>query len=541
MKQRMLDSRLARLGRGGDATRLCRGLRGLEKESLRVDRDGYLSRTSHPQALGSALTHPYLTTDYSEALPELVTPPYPSNWETLQFLCDLHTFMSSRLGDEILWAQSMPCRIPPGDGVPIARYGTSNIGQLKTVYRRGLGHRYGRTMQTISGVHFNYSLPPDFWPWWREREQSELELRQFVSGQYMGAIRNYRRFAWLLIYLFGASPAVCKSFPTQRTAYLEELDGETLFAPFGTSLRMSDIGYRNRSQSELQISMNSLDDYLEGMVSAVTSPHPRYEEIGVLVDGVYRQLNANTLQFEAEYYSPIRPKPSAGIDRRSTVALREDGVAYLEVRTLDLNMMDPLGVNQVQLRFIEALLIYCLLVESPPINGREQEEIDARDLLVAREGRRPGLELPRAGGQEGLRTWAREILAGVREVAALLDEGNARGQGKNGEEAGEEAGEESGDDYVNAVDAQVAAVAEPELVPSAQILHHMRAEGASFFELALETSRQQHRYFQALRLSAEKEAWLEAVASDSLANQSRLEAESTQPFADYLRDYFAQV
>ena len=521
MKNRLLDSRLAWLSDGDNASRLRRGLRGLEKESLRVDRHGYLARTPHPRSLGSALTHPYLTTDYSEALPELVTPPYPSNWETLQFLCDLHIFAATRLHDELLWAQSMPCRIPPPDGVPIAAYGTSNLGRMKSVYRRGLGFRYGRAMQTISGVHFNYSVPLDFWKPYSDREESCRNLKDFISHQNMAAIRNYRRLAWLLLYLYGASPALCKSFWTDRSPFLQELDAETWFAPHGTSLRMSDIGYRNRSQSELRVSVNSLDDYLADMLAAVTTSNARYEAIGVLVDGVYRQLNANTLQIEAEYYTPIRPKPPAGNTHRPIVALREEGVAYLEVRTLDLNMMDPAGINQMQLRFVEALLIYCLLTDSPPIDSAEQEEIDARDLLVAREGRRPGLELPRGGRTVPLTHWANEVLAGVREIAALLDEGD--------------------DGYVDAVDIQLAAIAEPERTPSAQILRQLRTEGASFFELALETSRQQHRYFAALRLPAEKEAWLEELARESLARQARLEAESNQPFADYLRDYVARV
>jgi len=521
MEHRLLDSRLAWLSDRDNASLLRRGLRGLEKESLRVDGRGYLAHTRHPHGLGSALTHPYLTTDYSEALPELVTPPYPSNWETLQFLCDLHIYVAKHLEDELLWAQSMPCRIPSGDKVPIAAYGSSNAGKLRSVYRRGLGFRYGRAMQTISGVHFNYSAPLEFWKFLYEREPSDLSLKDFISHQYMGAIRNYRRLAWLLIYLFGASPAFCKSFPTARTPYLRELDADTWFAPFGTSLRMSDIGYRNRSQSELQISMNSLDDYLAGLVTAVTTSNPRYEAIGVLADGEYRQLNTNTLQIEAEYYSPIRPKPPADNPHRPTVALRENGVKYLEVRTLDFNMMDPLGVNAQQLRFVEALLLYCLLNDSPPIDSAEQAEIDERDLLVAREGRRPGLELPCGGRAVRLARRAGDVLARIREIAALLDEND--------------------DGYVDSVEAQVASAEDAERTPSAQILQHIRSEGASFFELALETSRRQHRYFSELNLPAGKEAWLDELARESLEQQARLEAESGQSFEDYLREYFSEV
>ena len=513
----MLDSQLVWLRDEDNAAWLRHGLRGLEKESLRVDCSGGLSLRPHPEGFGSALTHPHLTTDYSEAMLEFVTPPYPSNWETLQFLCDLHSFVMGNLGDELLWPQSMPCLMPAELEIPIADYGKSNLGRLKSVYRNGLGFRYGRPMQAISGLHFNYSLPFGFWEPYRERRQSRQPLRDFISEQYMALIRNYRRHAWLLIYLSGASPALCKSFSAQRHGVLEDFDAQTWYAPFGTSLRMSDIGYRNKSQAALRVSANSLDRYVTELTAAVTTPNPDYASIGVVVDGEYRQLNSNTLQIENEYYSPIRPKPPADNPDRPTRALKQAGVAYVEVRTLDLNMMDPVGVNQAQLRFIETLLIYCLLVDSPPIDAREQAEIDARDLLVAREGRRPGLKLPRGGREVALRDWALEILNPVREIAAVLD------------------ADEEG--YLSAAHAQIAAASEPQLTPSAQLLSHMRSAGASFSEFALEVSRAHALYFSSLQPSPAKLELLRRLAAESVREQQRLEALPQQPFDEYLRAY----
>ena len=186
----------------------------------------------------------------------------------------------------------------------------------------------------------------------------------------MGLIRNYRRCAWLVTYLFGASPAFSKSFRPEGHALLQELDGATWYTPFGTSLRMSDLGYRNKDQARLGISANSLAEYVAGLVSAVTTIDPRYEKIGVVVDGEYRQLNANILQIENEYYSAIRPKPSKVSQSRITVALRTLGVEYVEVRTLDLNLTDPVGINQNQLRLLEALLIY-LSAHPEPADRRD--------------------------------------------------------------------------------------------------------------------------------------------------------------------------
>ena len=516
-----LASRLQWLREPGLAALVRRGLRGVEKESLRVDARGRLAHTPHPRALGAALTHPYLTTDYSESLPEFVTPPLHSHWETLQFLCDLHAYVQRRLDGELLWPASMPCVLDKDAEIPIAYYGTSNAGLLKTVYRRGLGFRYGRSMQAIAGVHFNYSPPAGLWPAYRERVGARVPLADFRSAELMGLVRNYRRHAWLVTYLFGASPALCKSFRPEGHELLTELDRGTWHAPFATSLRMSDLGYRNKTQARLAISANSLAEYVAALSAAVTTVEPRYAAIGVVVDGEWRQLNANILQIENEYYSSIRPKPSKASHHRPLGALRLTGVEYVEVRTLDLNLTDPVGVNQNQLRFLEALLLYCLLADSPPIDADEQSEIDRRDLTVAREGRRPGLALQQRGRARTLASWGLEVVDSVAEIADLLD---ADGEG-----------------YVGAVELARAALRDPERTPSAALLRDLRAERATFFEYTLALARGHRDYFLGLGLGAEQERRLEDVAAESLAEVAALESAPAPPFDAYLRGYFADV
>jgi glutamate--cysteine ligase len=506
---------------GGRAALIRRGLRGVEKESLRVRADGTLSRLPHPTGLGAALTHPYITTDYSESLPELVTPPQRTQWETLQFLCDLHAFIEPRLGGELLWPSSMPCELPADDEIPIAHYGPSNPGRMKTVYRRGLGYRYGRAMQAIAGVHFNYSLPAAFWPEYRDFAHRAEPLAEFRSAELMGLVRNYRRCAWLVTYLTGASPALGRSFRPDGHELLAELDAATWYAPYATSLRMSDLGYRNKTQGRLSISANSLAEYLAGMRSAVTTEEPRYAAIGIVVDGEYRQLNANILQIENEYYSTIRPKPSKASKRRPLVALAEGGVDYVEVRTLDLSSADPVGMNQSELRFIEALLIYCLLADSPPIEANEQAEIDVRDLTVAREGRRPGLMLVDGGRERTVRERGLELIAGIREVAELLD-ADAEG-------------------YVAAVDAADEALRDPERTPSAGLLAALRSERASFFEYTLALARTHAAYFRDFALAAAREQALIETARRSLDEAEAMAGKDARPFPDYLRDYFAET
>jgi glutamate--cysteine ligase len=515
------ESRLQWLRADGRATLIRRGLRGVEKESLRIASDGSLSQRPHPKSLGAALTHPYITTDYSEALPELVTPPHHTNWETLQFLCDVHAFIAPRLDGELLWPASMPCELPADDAIPIADYGPSNVGRMKTIYRRGLGHRYGRAMQAIAGVHFNFSLPIDFWARYRERERRSEPLAEFRSAELMGMVRNYRRCAWLVTYLFGASPALCRSFRPAGHELLTELDAATWYAPFATSLRMSDLGYRNKTQGRLSIRANSLAEYVGGMRAAVTTEEPLYAAIGVRVDGDYRQLNANILQIENEYYSTIRPKPNKASKLRPLTALSHDGVDYVEVRTLDLNSADPVGVNQAELRFLESLLVYCLLAASPQIDDDEQREIDERDLTVAREGRRPGLAFHDHGRQRPLRDAGLALLDGVRGVAELLDV-DAQG-------------------YVAAIEAAAEALHEPERTPSAALLAALQSEQASFPEYTLALAREHAEYFRAFTLTPERERMLEDVARRSLADAEALVGRDPRSFEDYLSAYFSQA
>jgi glutamate--cysteine ligase len=517
----ILQARLARLANAGAAPLFAQARRGVEKESLRVAPDGYIAATPHPRALGSALTNAYITTDFSEALLEFVTPPLGNGWEVIQFLCDLHQFAQSALGDEVLWCMSMPCMIRSDADIPLARYGSSNVGTMKTVYRRGLGYRYGRYMQAISGVHFNYSLPEAFWPLYAELRDSSQPLTEFRSAAYLGLVRNVRRLDWLLLYLFGASPAVCKSFLRGRSEGLEEFDGGTVYGPWATSLRMSDIGYQNTSQARLEVSANSLDEYIRDLSRATRSPNAAYERTGVLVDGVYRQLSANQLQIENEYYSTIRPKRVAFSGERPTAALARGGIEYVELRALDVSPFDPVGVHESQMRFLEVFLVCCLLSESPPIDDAEQAANARNHVRVARSGRAPGLTLVRDGRDMALEQWARETMADMQAVAEFMDPADAGG-------------------YRSAVDQQLECVNDPSRIPSARLLSELRETGLPLFTYAMQLSRSHAEYFAALD-PATNVHWqlLTEEARDSLQRQAAIEAADELSFDEYLRRYFA--
>jgi glutamate--cysteine ligase len=505
---RGFEKRLAGLLNSGQPQILQGGRKGVEKESLRVLRDGALSQAPHPRALGSALTNEHITTDYSEALIELVTPPFTTSWELLQYLLDLHQFVYRHLGDEWLWATSMPCNIPSDESIPIAQFGSSNVAQMKTVYRKGLGLRYGRMMQAISGVHFNYSFPQGFWEAYATVAKSRDHGSRFISAGYFDLLRNYRRYGWIVLYLFGVSPVVCQPDVNE---------------PHATSLRMSDVGYRNRNQAGVEVSVNSLDEYVRDLTRAIKTPHPPYEALGVKVNGEYRQLNANILQIENEYYSTIRPKRVARSGEMPTKALMRAGVEYVEVRALDVSAFDPVGVNQNKLRFLEAFLALCLMKESPLIGAREQAALDSNHLTVARRGREPGLALWREGESVPLQEWARQLLDEMTGLCEVLDRGDPA------------------QPYRHALAAQAAKIDNVALTPSARLSSELAATGESFFELALRMSRLHKDYFLDLYTpNEERLKEFAAEASDSLAKQRSIEAGDRESFDDYLARYFAQ-
>ncbi|MGH8178159.1 MAG: glutamate--cysteine ligase [Steroidobacter sp.] len=518
---RLFERRLSTIVNLRESRVLQGGLKGVEKESLRVSPDGRIEQSAHPRPLGSTLTHEHITTDYSEALIELVTPAFAHSWELLQYLCDLHQFVYRHLEDQLLWATSMPCIIEGDASIPIARYGRSNIGRMKEVYRLGLGYRYGRMMQAISGVHFNYSFPAHFWPVFAEAVQARKSDQDFISAQYFALLRNYRRHGWLILYLFGNSPALCGSFVKGREHSLRELSPGTYYEPHATSLRMSDLGYRNKSQAGVHISVNSLDDYVRDLTAAVSTPHPEYENIGVKVDGEYRQLNTNLLQIENEYYSYIRPKRVARMGEHPSQALRRGGVEYVEFRALDVSAFDPVGVNQNKLRFLEAFAALCILKGSDPIGASEQERLDANHAVVAHRGREPGLKLNRNGASVELRVWARELIDSMRGVCELLDQGD------------------DSRPYTAALDLQASKIDNPELTPSARTLVEMQATGEPFAELALRMSRLHKSYFLDLYPPNEQRlAEFASEAEESLQKQAAIEASDVVTFDQFLANYF---
>ena len=499
--------------------------RGIEKESLRITARGGLAQTPHPVSLGSALTHTSITTDYSEALLEFITPVSTSIESSLQLLEDVHSFVYQQIGDEILWSASMPCIVAGDAGIPVAQYGSSNVARMKTVYRYGLGHRYGRLMQAIAGIHYNFSMPEAYWEQAWQSAGRPGKKADYISERYLGLIRNFRRYSWLLIYLFGASPAVCATFLRGRGNHgLQPFDAEakSLYLPYGTALRMGGLGYNSDAQKHLNVCYNSLDKYVKTLSSAIMQPHPDYSAIPSGQDGDYQQLNDSLLQIENEFYSPIRPKRVANSGETPLCALVRGGIEYIEVRCVDISPFSPVGLDAGQMRFLDTFLLYCLLEESPLCDDHEQDTQAANLEAVVSRGRQPGLQLNNGAADIAMVQWAEALLNAMRPIAALLDTAH------------------ESSDYIASLDHQMAMVADPELTPSARTLREMRERKLSFFRLAMTYSEQWAQYFRDRPLAADVQLSFEEEARRSLRAQNQIEESDDLSFEQYLDNFFAQ-
>ena len=491
-------------------------IRGIEKESLRVRPDGSLSQQPHPKALGSALTHRAITTDFSEAQLELITGIHPSPEGVLKELSDIHVFVQKNIGDELIWPNSMPCILAADqEKIPLGQYGSSNIAQAKTVYRRGLGNRYGRLMQTISGIHYNFSIPNVLW------EALGKTTQDSRTEAYFGLIRNFRRWSWLLLYLFGAAPAVCRSFVRGTDHKLEPFSEGTYYLPHATSLRMGRLGYQSEAQSALDISYNSVADYSRSMSMGLTESYPDYSAIMPAEDGEYPQLNDAVLQIENEFYGTIRPKRTTQSGERPLSALNERGVEYVEVRCVDLN---PLShwvltpnkfVSWIRFYFFACWQILQRTQQIKSQLGRNQTQVVER-------GREPGLQLEGESGLVGLTDWGNKLLDACAPIAAALDQASG----------------DSMHQYRDSLGQQRDKLAQPQLTPSAKIIAAMAMRG-SFFKFTMDQAEQVTKHLAATPITDTILRELEQESAASLLRQAEIEEADTQPFSEFLEGYLA--
>jgi glutamate--cysteine ligase len=496
--------------------------RGIEREGLRVDSNGTLSAKQHPEVFGSKLSHPMITTDFSESQLELITPVVADLDQTFETLEEIHQVITRGIGDEILWAASMPCVLQGDPNIPLADYGSSNLGRLKKTYRTGLGNRYGRSMQTICAVHYNFSFPDVFWGQLAKLENTS-NTQAYRSARYFDLIRNFRRFSWLPIYLFGASPAVCNSFVKGRDHELEPFDEGSLHLPFATSLRSGNLGYQSDAQAKsLEVSYNDLASYVRSLATGVTTSYPGYKAMGVKSEaGEYVQLNDCILQSEAEFYSAIRAKRVAPSGSNFLQSLLDDGVEYIEVRLMDLDPFEPLGISPVTVRFLDTFLLYCLLTDSQVQDDIANAEAKTNMNIAVHEGRRPGVKLMNGEQDVNLTDWANEILDEMQPVAKQLDDMH--------QTLG----------HSESLALQQTKIDDANNTPSARILSGMQEQSIPFFRFAMNQSlrhRETHLQSELTQTVADK---FNQLAAQSMVKHAEIDEASDSDFDRYLADVLA--
>ena len=372
-------------------------------------------------------------------------------------------------------------------------------------------------------------MPETIWPLLHKQELQKQELQgqepaplqDYITDRYFSLIRNFNRFSWLLVYLFGASPAVCKTFVGDHPHNLQLLNNGTLYLPYATSLRMGDLGYQSDAQRNLDICYNSLEDYVHTLSFAITEPHDDYEAFGIKVDGEYQQLSTALLQIENEFYSAIRPKRVSHSGETALCALQNSGVEYIEVRCVDVNPFLPLGIDAEQIRFMDCFLLHCLFSDSPPCDVDDRQRISANLRKVVNEGRRPGLTLNRRDGEMDLQRWGLHLLEQMEQIAMLLDQANG------------------GNDYQQACKNQRNKLLDSSLTPSAQILAELE-QGGSFYAFAMGQAHLHQQHFVKQPLSPEKAQAMSEQSTRSLQQQLEIEASDKLSFDEYLQQYFDQ-
>ncbi|WP_338608627.1 bifunctional glutamate--cysteine ligase GshA/glutathione synthetase GshB [Clostridium baratii] len=305
---------------------------GLEKENLRVDREGKLSLTKHPEIFKE--DNPYIKRDFSESQVEMVTPACKSIDEVYDFMENLHNIVTTSLKDEYLWPQSNPPIIPKDDEIPVAKLHKEE----EVAYREELVKKYGAKRQLVSGVHYNFSFDEDLLKELYSLLNPNMDFKNFKNDIYFKIGRNLLKYKWLLIYLTGASPVFHKSYKGACKKAVKKIGRDDYYFKGVNSLRNSECGYKNLE--DFYVSYNNVNEY---------------------VNDIRNLINDKCIQGPREYYSPIRFKTKEQGDMLDN--LLNDGVKYIEIRLLDLDPLCPIGVSKDTLNLIFIFILFTLFTE----------------------------------------------------------------------------------------------------------------------------------------------------------------------------------
>jgi glutamate--cysteine ligase len=499
--------------------------RGIERECLRVNKQGDISQSSHPKELGSALTNPKITTDYAESLLEFVTGTSDSVEETLKELKEIHQFTVKNISsEEFFWGQSMPNKILNEDDIKIGEYGPSNVGQMKHIYRKGLKNRYGSLMQVISGIHYNFSFPKEVFQHLHQAEKSSLAMQDYITDKYFGMIRNIQRYGWTIPYLFGASPFVHESFLKNDCPNLKKFPNKDVYyGQYATSLRMSEIGYTSNSQKSITVCFNQLSSYINSLKDAIETKYDDWVKIGVKVDGEYRQLRDSIIQIENEYYGHTRPKRVVNSGEPPSKALSERGIEYIELRSMDINPNSDIGITSEQAYYLDLFFLFCLLEDSPSISKNECQDISKNQKAVILEGRDPNLLLSNNGQETSINSWGSSILDKMEKTLPLFSSLNLENE------------------YDTMFKNIKLMFSDPGQTYSGKLLTNFKKSDKSYNDFFMNIAIPSKEKLFSEQLDSETYDKLSNMAQKSLAEKEAIERKETIGLDEYLENYYSQL
>ena len=366
------------------ASEIFAGSFGIEWESLRAKGEGELSLTPHPAIFGDKLTNPVVTTDFSESQIEIITPTFNTLDEAFDSFSLLADLVNSSLPeDEYLWFQSIPCILPYWDKIPIAQY--SDAGEDSQKYREDLAKKYGVKKQMISGVHFNFSFTDEFLEKLYEIENYDATFKEFKNDVYLKITRNYLRYCWLIIYLTGCSIGSHSTFSNDCIHLMDAKDDYgSYYSTRGPSFRNASCGYKN------------LKDL-----------YPSYDSVDEFTRDVWSFIENDDLSEAKELYTQIRLKPKNPKDILNS--LKDDGIEYIEIRTLDINPFYQCGLVRHDMNFLHLFLIY-MLVKHESDYPLWQEEAKINEENAAERAYVDSMRLLRDGEEVTLKSWAADII-----------------------------------------------------------------------------------------------------------------------------------
>ncbi|MCM1398373.1 MAG: hypothetical protein NC225_02700 [Clostridium sp.] len=315
--------------------RILEGCFGLEKESLRIKKDGTLSHSLHPFPNDT-----HIVKDFCENQTEINTSVHNSAKEAIEELefhnRRIYESLKALSEREYLWPFSNPPYIQNESDIPVAVF--EGIEVSKTAYREYLSAKYGKYKMTFSGIHVNYSFSEELLKADYEHQEG-LAYQEFKNTFYLELAQKLAMYGWLLVAVTAASPVLDSSF-VEKGIY-----GQDVFTGMA-SVRCGEMGYWNEF-----------------------APIFDYRDISAYAGSIQKYVDMGLLKAASELYYPIRLKPKG---ENNLESLCKNGVNHIELRMFDLNPLVSTGVDERDIIFAQLLMVWLASTPNQPLSEKDQ-------------------------------------------------------------------------------------------------------------------------------------------------------------------------